>query len=61
MNSLNPSIHIICGMCGCNNEFEYHLTTDVNDATNEMETNVVLICGNCSTLTYLNDLIKEEK
>jgi len=57
----NPPIHIICGLCGCNHEFKYHLIKEINDDTWENEDKVVITCENCGTLTYLDELIEEEK
>lgn len=58
---LNPRIHIICGMCGCNHMFEYNISTEINDDTDEEELRVSIVCHNCGTLTGLEEIIKEEK
>ena len=57
----NPPIHIICGLCGCNRLFEYEICSELNDETDVMEDKVIITCRNCGTLTYLDELIKEEK
>lgn len=57
----NPRIHIICGICGCNRLMSYEIITELNDDTLEKEQKVVLKCDNCSSITYLDELVKEIK
>lgn len=58
---LNPRIHIVCGMCGCNHMFEYEIVTEINDDTDEPEQVVYIVCKNCGSLTGLEEIIKEKK
>ncbi len=57
--TINPSVHTICGKCGCNNMFEYEISNDVDDSTDEPIQIVYLICRNCSTLTGLDELMEK--
>ena len=45
----NPRIHMICGICGCNKEFSYRIVED----------DVLISCGNCASLTALDEIIKQ--
>ena len=56
---LNPNIHIICGKCGCATMLSYHLTHDIDDDTNTPKTEVVVVCDNCGTITYLSEIMEE--
>jgi hypothetical protein len=53
---------MICGNCGQNDMFDYHISLEIDDDTEE-ECQVVYIgCNNCNTLHVLDDnaeLIKE--
>jgi len=45
-------LHIICGNCGCNNDFKLEidrLSDDVTDIESEFEDGVTLTCNNCAT------------
>ena len=57
---LNPNLHIICGKCGCNHMITYKVKEDLNDDTGEKIQIVYLYCGNCSTVTDLDEVIKRE-
>lgn len=49
-------LHIICGNCGSDDDFEYvheEYPADAEEATMQYET--VLTCKNCSTMHWLND------
>ena len=55
----NAKLHIICGNCGCNDNFEYrHVEhfTGPDDQAKQMVTE--LACQNCSTLHVLNNNAK---
>ncbi len=56
----NPRVHIICGICGSNKDFKYNISEDINDDTNEPQTNVTLVCNNCSSITGLDELMEDE-
>lgn len=58
---LNPRIHMICGMCGCNNMLTYSISTEFDDDTDEPYQVVYIFCKNCSSLTGLDEIIDEEK
>jgi len=57
----HAKLHIICGNCGCNNMFEYHISKDIDDDTNENIEVVYITCGNCNTLHGLYDNAKLKK
>lgn len=54
-------LHMICGNCGCNDEFEYKtipkLIDDEDNLTDSVE--VKITCRNCSTIHSLEDNAKE--
>ena len=54
-------LHIICGNCGCSDEFEYkavdRLIDDEGDLTDSVR--VSIACKNCSTIHALEDNAKE--
>lgn len=49
-------VHIICGFCGSRNNFTFSFV--YNSDTKRKD--VHLKCKNCSTLTGLDEIIKEE-
>lgn len=57
----NPRIHIICGICGNNKMMKFRIGEDINDDTGKKYTTVTIICENCSSITGLDELMKEEK
>jgi hypothetical protein len=56
----NPRLHIICGLCGSNNQLKYYTTTEPDDETGYDRTRVTIACDNCSSLTDLDDVMEEE-
>lgn len=58
----NPDIHIICGKCGYHTEFSYNV--DVKGSWDEDRNvqfpAVYLSCGNCGTLTGLDEIITDK-
>lgn len=54
---INPDIHIICGKCGCATMFNYEVVVEENDDTGAKKPSVYLTCGNCSTLTGLDEIV----
>ena len=57
-------LHLICGNCGCNDEWEWqHIPLEKTDDVVMQEEDVFLSCRNCSTLHSLNDnaKIKDKK
>lgn len=58
-------LHIICGNCGCNDMFKYHIdpkgTSICDDEGNEqLRPAVYISCENCSTLHRLDDTNPEK-
>lgn len=54
-------IHIICGNCGCNDEWTWQIKKDGVDLDGEnFEDDVYLICGNCATIHLLWDIMPKE-
>lgn len=54
-------LHLICGNCGCNDEWEWEYRpkeVDEGEAINEAE--VWIWCRNCSTLHTLSDNAKRK-
>lgn len=54
-------IHIICGMCGCETILSFQVRKEINDDTGEYINVVYIHCENCSTLTGLDETIKQEE
>ena len=61
MAMANPRIHMICGICGNNKMLKYRISTELDDDSGEEFYTVNIICGNCSSLTGLDEVIDEEK
>lgn len=57
---LNPRIHIICGMCGCDNMMTFRINQELNDDTDIMEDKCTIVCKNCKSLTGLAEIIEQE-
>ena len=57
-------LHIICGNCGCNEEFSFKIDLEGHDYSNEVIDDkrpaVFVKCDNCSTIHDLSDFIKEQ-
>lgn len=54
---LNPKVHLICGICGCNHLLKYKVKHEIDDDTNEEIHVVNLYCHNCGTITSLDELM----
>jgi hypothetical protein len=56
----NPRIHMICGICGSNKDFSFkiNMTGNCDNDGNEYPA-VFISCGNCVSLTGLDEVIKE--
>ena len=57
-------LHIICGNCGCDNDFIFRIDPeghDISAGCTEFEPAVFIKCLNCATLHDLSDFITEEK
>ncbi len=51
----NAKLHMICGNCGQNDMFDYHISNEINDDTDEEYQVVYIGCNNCGTLHILDD------
>lgn len=49
-------LHVICGNCGCNSEFEWEYIP--KDKVSGEEADALLACKNCSTNHYISDNAK---
>lgn len=50
-------LHMICGNCGCNDMFDYHIDPKGHDVTEDepkFEPAVFIVCNNCATLHDLS-------
>ena len=55
-------LHLICGNCGCNDEWEWtHVPVEKVGDDVMQEEDVFLVCRNCSTLHSLNDNAKSKQ
>jgi uncharacterized Zn finger protein len=54
----HAKLHMICGNCGYNNDFEYVVNLEVDDTLQPFET-VYIHCNNCSTVHHLDDNAKQ--
>ena len=58
----NPRIHIICGICGNKDMLTFRID---RDEKRDVEDNIVgdevmISCGNCGSLTGLDEVIEEK-
>ena len=54
-------LHIICGNCGCNDDFDFHIDPKGNDYGDRLEPAVRISCNNCATIHSLDETVKEVK
>ena len=52
-------LHIICGNCGCKDEFRFKIEPEGKDIDGVLSPAVFIRCDNCATLTSLDDFIPE--
>lgn len=54
-------LYMICGNCGCNDEFEYRTLDELVDDEGNLSNSVLVrvTCKNCSTIHSLEDNAKE--
>lgn len=55
-------LHIICGNCGCNDEFSYCIDPEGHDYSDEivdLRPAVYIKCSNCGTIHDLMDFMPE--
>lgn len=54
-------LHLICGNCGCNDEWEWeHVPKEVDGDVLLTDENIYLWCRNCGTLHSINDNAKKK-
>ena len=54
-------IHMICGICGCNEEFEFEINPTGNcNNDGEEYPSVTIVCNNCSSITNLDELMEDK-
>ena len=56
-------LHIICGNCGCSDEFKFNIEKngiDMTDTETKFFDAVHINCGNCGTLHSLENTINDE-
>ncbi len=54
-------LHLICGNCGCNDEWEWeHKQKEVAEGETLNDEDVFLWCCNCDTLHSINDNAKKK-
>ncbi len=56
----HAKLHMICGNCGQNNMFDYHISTEIDDDNYEAYHIVYIGCNNCGTLHVLDDNAKQQ-
>lgn len=55
-------LHLICGNCGCNDEWEWEYQPEAgDDGDGNFEPDAYLWCCNCSTLHSISDNAKQRK
>lgn len=55
-------LHMICGNCGCNDEWKWEHVPEETDGGEVMTDETVYIsCGNCATLHNLSDNAKHKQ
>ena len=52
---VHASLHMICGCCGCKDQFEYKIVDDLKDFGDRFEEGVLIHCRNCCTNHDLDD------
>ena len=58
---VNARLHLICGNCGCNDEWEWeYRTAEIEDGEVLNDDEVWIWCRNCSTLHTLSDNAKHK-
>lgn len=55
-------LHLICGNCGCNDDFEYTTHDQLVDDNGEPSdhVDVSISCNNCATIHHLEDNAKHK-
>jgi len=54
-------LYIICGNCGCSDEFIFYIDPKGNDYGSYFTAAVRIVCNNCSTIHSLDDTVKEKE
>jgi len=53
---VNARLHLICGNCGSNNDWEYEIEPEGNDIDGVIFPDVHIWCRNCSTLHTFDEV-----
>ena len=57
---MSKKMHIICGMCGCDDELSFRIEPEGHDIDGKLVPAVYINCDNCGTLTTLDDHMPEK-
>lgn len=57
---MNPDLHMICGKCGCTTMLSFELELDGYNDGDKIFPVVYISCGNCGTLTGLDEIIEDK-
>jgi len=49
---VRAKLHIICGNCGCNDDFKYEIEKTYDEDDNEVN-EIAITCENCLTIHWL--------
>lgn len=58
---VNAKLHLICGNCGCNDEWEYEIDNEGKDIDGVLYPEVRLCCKNCGTIHSLEEVNAKDK
>jgi hypothetical protein len=56
----NAKLHIICGNCGCNDDFKFAIDSEGIDMGDYFIPEVYIKCDNCSTSHSLSDNAEQQ-
>lgn len=55
-NMAHARLHLICGNCGCADNWTWEISKDANDYEDIQTDDVYILCGNCTTLHSLTNV-----
>jgi hypothetical protein len=59
---VNARLHLICGNCGCPDDWTWkHIKEEVDEGEVMVTEDVYICCGNCSTIHSINSKASKEK
>lgn len=58
---VNAKLHLICGNCGCNDEWEYEIDNEGKDIDGILYPDVKIFCKNCGTLHTFEEVNAKDK